>query len=43
MSPGAASSVWLAILISLARIFCAAIKLAPPEITSERLANVPQP
>ena len=43
MSSGAASSIVLAILISLACTFCAAISVAPPEMTNERLANVPQP
>jgi hypothetical protein len=43
MSAGAASNRWLAILTSFARILPAAMKLAPPAITSERLANVPKP
>ena len=40
---GGASSTWLAMVRSLCRIFRAASIVAPPEITSERLANVPQP
>ena len=43
ISAAEASSMWLAILSSLVRSFRAAIMLAPPAITSERLAKVPQP
>ncbi len=43
MSAASASSTCAAIRSSLARSLRAASRHAPPEITSERLANVPQP